>query len=44
MRGRGHHEPWGEEPRHLQLRRVLLGLGGVVAVAALVAGLVLLLG
>ncbi len=42
MSGHGQHEPWGDEPRHQQLRRVLLGLGVVVVVAAVVAAVVLL--
>lgn len=36
MSEHGQHEPWGDEPRRQQLKRVLVGLGAVVAVAAAV--------
>ena len=36
MGGHGGHEPWGDEPRRRQLRRVVLGLGAVVVLAVVV--------
>ncbi|WP_255540148.1 hypothetical protein [Cellulomonas dongxiuzhuiae] len=44
MRGSGHHEPWGDESRRQQLRRVLVGLTVVLVVAVVVVLVVQLVG
>ena len=37
MRGRGHHEPWGDEPRNRQLQRVVTSLVVVLTAVVVVA-------